>query len=125
MIPVALPMETIAILLVLQVPPVVASLTTAVPLWHTEVAPVIGTGVELIFTVAVRVQPDSIEYVIVVDPAAIPATIPVEPIEPTDGLLLLHVPPAEASLKLVEEPTHALSVPLIGRMALTVTAAVI
>lgn len=58
-------------------------------------------------------------------PADIPVTIPlVAPIEPTDGLLLVHVPPGEPSERLVVEPMHALIVPDIGSMPFTVIIAV-
>jgi hypothetical protein len=58
-------------------------------------------------------------------PAEMPETVPEdEPIAATDGLLLVHVPPASALLSVVANPTQALSVPVIaaGR-GLTVTVA--
>ena len=62
---------------------------------------------------------------IVVEPYARPDTIPdAGSTEPTDGLLLLHVPPVVASFNAVVEPIQALKVPVIGCNALTVTVAV-
>jgi hypothetical protein len=48
-------------------------------------------------------------------PAEMPVVIPVaEPITATEGLLLLHVPPALASKKGVVAPTHTVPLPVIG-----------
>ena len=41
--------------------------------------------------------------------------------DPLPGLLLLHVPPAVASLRLVVPPSHTVAVPWIAAAALTVT----
>ena len=47
-------------------------------------------------------------------PAVIPVTTPVpEPTIATVCALLLHVPPVEASVKLTEEPTHTVAVPVM------------
>ena len=55
-------------------------------------------------------------------PAAIPVTIPLTgSMDPKDGLLLLHVPDAEASDKVVVDPIHALNIPVIGSIGFTVT----
>lgn len=43
-----------------------------------------------------------------------PVTIPVEPTVATDGVPLLHVPPAVASFNVVVKPTHTLAVPVIA-----------
>jgi len=64
--------------------------------------------------------------VIVVTPAEMPVTTPIELIEPVDGALLLHVPPLVASFKLVVPPTFAQAVPVIAAGdAFTVTTVVI
>lgn len=56
---------------------------------------------------------------------ATPVTIPLAaPIDPIDGLLLLHVPPVEALDKVVVEPKQALSIPVIGCIASTVATVV-
>lgn len=51
--PVTEPMEPIAVLLLLQVPPPVTSIIVDVAPWHSAVAPVIAEGDELTVTVAV------------------------------------------------------------------------
>lgn len=59
-------------------------------------------------------------------PEAMPVTTPVDaPTVATEGLLLLHVPPAVASANVTVDPIHTAVLPLIadGR-ALTVNAAV-
>ena len=66
---------------------------------------------------------------VAVDPAPvpdIPHTRPVEePALATAGLLLLHVPPADASDNGLQTPTHILNCPAIGAgSAFTVTMAV-
>jgi hypothetical protein len=48
-----------------------------------------------------------------------------EPIVPIYGLLLLHVPEAEPSVKVVVNPTHAFNVPEIGCIAFTVAIVVV
>ena len=58
-------------------------------------------------------------------PSDIPDTTPVaEPIDPSAGLLLLHIPPADASAKVVVEPVHVPITPVIGSMVFTVTTVV-
>jgi hypothetical protein len=59
-------------------------------------------------------------------PAATPVTIPLlVPIVARVTLLLVHVPPAVASVSVVVKPTHTLAVPLIDAgSGLTVTTAV-
>ena len=47
-------------------------------------------------------------------PTETPLTTPVvEPIVPTDVLLLIHVPPVVASVNVIEEPTHIMEDPII------------
>jgi len=60
-------------------------------------------------------------------PAATPHTVPVaEPAVATDVLLLLQVPPATASLRVVQEPAHMVSVPsMVEGVGVTVTTAVV
>jgi len=54
-------------------------------------------------------------------PADTPVTIPVEPTVALPGLLLLHAPPAVASVRLTVEPTHTGAAPVIAVIGLTVT----
>ena len=58
-------------------------------------------------------------------PFVIPDTTPDVFTDPTDGLLLLHVPPPVASFNVVVEPVHALSIPVTGSIAFTVTTVVV
>jgi hypothetical protein len=61
-------------------------------------------------------------YVIVAVPALTPVTTPdAVPTIATPVLLLLHVPPVEASARVVVLPTHVVSVPVTGSIAFTVT----
>ena len=105
----------------LHVPPVTASLSVIVDPAHTDEGPEIAAGSGLTASVAVRTQPDGIVYDIVAVPAIIPLAIPVvPPIVATDRLLLLHVPPVDASVNVVVEPTHAANMPDTGSIVLTV-----
>ena len=58
-------------------------------------------------------------------PAATPVTTPVVLIVATEVLLLLHVPPAVASVKLVVNPIHTDAVPvMVAGKGLTVAVVV-
>ena len=57
-------------------------------------------------------------------PAAIPVTVPSEPTVALAVLLLLHVPPAVASVRLTVKPTHIGALPVIAVIGLTVTTTV-
>ena len=46
-------------------------------------------------------------------PAATPVTIPFDPTPAVNAALLLHVPPAVASVSAVAEPTHTTGVPVM------------
>jgi hypothetical protein len=51
----------------------------------------------------------------VVVPAATPVTIPVEePTVATGETVLAHVPPLVASVKVIEDPTHTVLLPVIA-----------
>lgn len=51
--------------------------------------------------------------------------MPLDPIEPTEGLLLIQVPPGVMSDNVVVKPVHTDKVPLIGEgIGSTVTTAV-
>ena len=123
--PVLVVIDTVNRLPVLQAPPEIASVSVVLAPIHIPVTPLITAGNELIATTAVRTQPEGIEYDIVAVPSATPLTIPVEPpILAMPELLLLHVPPIVPSARAVVEPTHALSTPVIGKIAFIVIVAV-
>lgn len=108
-------------LLLLHVPPVVASLSVTAYPWQMVVVPVIGATV---VTVAVReaIQPAGVVYRIVLVPAASAVTIPEErPIVAVVVLVLLHVPPGIASLRVAVLPEHNSAGPVIAASGLTET----
>jgi hypothetical protein len=83
--------------------------------------PVIADGVGLTVIVVVAVQPAVVVYVTKVVPEAIPKTVPVaEPIVAIEVLLLLHVPPVTASVKVDVAPAQTSVVPEIEVIGLTV-----
>jgi len=114
------------VLLLLHVPPVVASLNAVVDPAHTTRVPVIPAGKGLTVTGVVMKQPVDNVYVIVGVPAAAPVKIPVELTVAKLVLLLVQVPPVVGSPNVVVFPTHTFVVPVIdnGR-ALTVNEVVI
>lgn len=57
-------------------------------------------------------------------PADRPVTVPSVATEARVGTLLLHVPPAVASVRLTVEPTHIGALPVIAVIGLTVTTTV-
>ena len=91
-------------LLVLHVPPVLASVSMVVKPTHTFIMPVIATGNGFTDMTDVIKQPVGNLYVIVDVPTILPVTIPVA--EPISALLLLllHVPNVVASLRFVVRP---------------------
>ena len=105
-----------AALLVLHVPPVVVSARVIVrPTQTNEAEEVIAPTLPNTFTVAVTEQPAALIYVIVAAPGEMPLTTPVpEPIVAMAGLLLLHVPPVVALLRVVVKPGQTLVVPVIA-----------
>ena len=116
------PTVAVEVLLLLQEPPETDSIKVVVRPAHTVVVPVIAAGTAFTVIAVVRVQPEPIEYEIVAVPVPIPVTTPVpEPMVPTAVLLLVHVPPAVASLKVVVSPTHAVVVPVMAEIGPTVT----
>ena len=98
--------------LLVQLPPegvpdkvmVLPTQTVAGPLMTAPEVIVIGFVTKLAPTV----------YVIVAEPAETPVTTPVELTVATEGLLLLHVPPAVLSVSVIEVPTHVDDGPTIG-----------
>ena len=87
-------------LLLLQVPPGVASLSEAVEPRQTAAAPVMAAGDGMVVNVKVVLHPTPVEYVIVAEPGAMPLTRPDDASTLTmAGLLELHVPPGTPSVK--------------------------
>ena len=115
-----------AVLLLLQVPPAVPLASVIAEFTHTGAIPVMAPGFGLIVSDAVIIQPVGKVYVIVEVPVDTPVAIPLaEPIVATAVLLLVHVPPPDASVKVVVVPGHACNVPEIAAgNGFTVTACV-
>ena len=106
------------VLVLLHTPPVVASVNVvdepaiivAVPL----IVPAAGEGLTVITWVAAAVpQPLVTVYDMVVVPDVRPITIPEAFTVATTVLVLLHTPPLVASVKVVDELAHTLTVPMI------------
>lgn len=114
------------VLLLLHVPPEIASVNPVVEPRQKLVTPVIGGGVLL--TVTSRVAtPQAVVYEMIAVPGEAPRIIPV--VAPTDAtvlLLLIHVPPATASERNIVVPRQMPVVPVIGDIpGLTLTVAVV
>ena len=117
MVPVALTVAVVGLLL-LQVPPLVASVRVLEEPGHTTVEPLmlpaVGVPVTVIVAVAVAVPQLLLTlYVIVAVPVAIPVTVPVALIDAMAALLLLQVPPVVASVRVVFAPVHTVVAPLM------------
>ncbi len=109
--PDAEPTVAIVVLLLLQVPPVTASLNVdEAPVQKSVFPEIADTG----FTVTVEVAIHAVGavYVIIVVPPVIPVTVPDVPTVATPELLLLHPPPAVASVRFVDSPSQTLAVPV-------------
>ena len=102
------------VLLLLHIPPEVASLNVVVEPWHTPVVPEIAGGKGLTVIVAVVLQPvELIVKVIVAVPVPEPVRIPeAEPM--LAGPILLHTPPVVASVNVVLDPLQTLAAPVIA-----------
>lgn len=116
-VPVALTLA-IAALLVVHVPPEVALLSVVVALWQTVCVPVIvpalGTGTTVTSAVSLAVPQLLVtEYVIMAVPSVSPVTTPVVLTLALAALLLLQVPPAAPSVKVVVDPIHTVWVPVM------------
>ena len=91
-----------------------ASVTNIVDPGQTADGPPIADGSGLTVTTAVRLHPKTEVYVMVALTGATPETIPEAlPTVATSVLLLLHVPPAVASVSETVEPAHTASGPEI------------
>jgi hypothetical protein len=113
-VPVELPMVATAVLLLLHVPPAVASLRVVQVPAHMVVVPMIAAGNGLTVATIVAVQPPLMVYEITAVPAETPQSVPVLPTVATETLLLLQVPPDVASLSVVQRPVHINGTPLMA-----------
>lgn len=108
--------------------PVPAAVKVTVEPSHTLLVPVIAGAAALTPIVLMLRHPVPTAYVMFVDPADAPVTIPVLPTEAIALLALLHVPPLTVLLNVIVVPTHTLIEPVLlvfaGNAALTVTTAV-
>ena len=78
-------------------PPPVVQLSVPVPVGQYESVPDITDGMGFTVTGNVRRQPLEMVYIIVVPPPVMPVAVPVDdPIDATEALLLVQVPPAVA-----------------------------
>ena len=116
-IPVTTPPDTVAFaLLLLQVPPALASVNIIADPAHTLEPPVIvpatGSGFIVIVFVATAVPHEFVVlYFIVSVPAETPVTIP-PPVTEALVLLALHTPPAVASVTGIVDPAHTDELPV-------------
>jgi hypothetical protein len=103
----------LAVLVLVQVPPLMLLVSAVVRPVHTVFVPPI-TGDWVTFNNMLLEQPAAVIYDIVVLPPATPVTVtgePVEPIVAADVLLLLQVPPVVASLNVIVEALHMVVAP--------------
>ena len=112
-------------MLLLHVPPVVTLANVIELFTHTDVTPVIAEGSALTVAIAIVLQPALKAYVIVVVPAATPVARPVDVMVAIAGLLLLHVPPVDASVSVLPKPIHKLRLPAIADTEPTFTVVVL
>ena len=125
-VPEAEPMVATAVLVLLQVPPEVASLNVVVKPTHTVEVPEIAAGKGLTVTLVTARHPVLSTYEITATPPVIPVTVPeVASMVAIAVLELLHVPPPGRSVRKVMEPAQTVVVPLMAKgVVLTVTVAV-
>lgn len=101
-------------LLLVQIPPMVGSVSVILSPTHTCVGPLIGPGAAITVTVVVAAQPPAV-YDISVVPLLMPVTRPeVETTVATVGVILLQAPPPTPSLSVRVEPTQILPAPVIA-----------
>jgi hypothetical protein len=112
-------------LLLLQVPPAVASLRLVVPPSHTVAVPLIAVAGSTV-TIAVAIQPPKVVYDISEVPPVIPVTTPLtEPTVATAGVWLTQVPPRARSLRVIVDPWHTGAEPVMADNEFTVTTTVV
>jgi hypothetical protein len=102
--------------LLFHIPPGVALPIVVVPPTHSTPAPVRAAGEGNTVMIFVAMQPVVTVYPIVAVPLAIPVTIPVVTFTEAlaEPLIMLHVPPADASLNVTLAPSHTVPRPLIA-----------
>jgi hypothetical protein len=89
---------------------------------HKVVVPVIAAGEAFTVMALVTAQLPGSVYEIVADPAPTPDTTPPDTV--ALAVVLVHVPPALPSVRVVVEPVHTVAAPLIAAgTACTVTTA--
>ena len=115
-IPVPASTVAAAVLLLLQVPPVIAFVIVTVAPTQPEAGPAIADGAPVTLTVAVVLQPVPSVYVITAVPTPMPLTIPVlELTVATAALLLVHDSPGVVALvSAVVLPLHTVVLPMIA-----------
>ena len=113
-IPVVKPTVATLVALLLHVPPVVPSVSVIVEPEQTAVIPEMGKGEAFMVTAMLLVHPARAEYVIVSAPGVTPVIVPAPgKTVAIPVLLLLHVPPVVASIKIVVAPVQAVVAPVI------------
>lgn len=113
-IPVDKPTAAIPVLLLLHVPPDVASVSVVAVPAHMLAAPLIGEGEGKTVIDLVTVHPVPSEYVMRVVPVATPVTTPLREPTLTCAELQLHQPPGIASVRVVLLPVHTADAPMIA-----------
>jgi len=111
--PLLLPTLAVEAAELLQTPPPILGVSSVLEPTQTCWVPVIP-GVGLTVTDLVETHPLPRVYVIVVDPATIPVTMPPVPTLAIVPLALDHIPLAVTSLNAVVEPSHTVCVPVIA-----------
>lgn len=121
--PVTIPEDTptvaIDVLLLVQVPPGVASVSVLVPPIDVVAVPLIAAGAGETVMSFVAVHPPAV-YVMVTTPAARPDTRPVLVTDAIVGALLVQVPPAGEPVRDIVLPTQTVDGPDIDALDVTV-----
>jgi hypothetical protein len=117
-IPEPLPTVATDVLLLVQLPPAMASLNVIVDPAQTVAGPAVVMGAGAEFTViffVVKTVPQRLVtvYLITSVPGASPVTTPVTGFTEAVVLLLLHTPPGDASVNAIDEPTHTAESPVM------------
>jgi hypothetical protein len=97
-----------------HVPPVVVVASVVVAPVHTCNVPVMAAGAAETVTVLVEKQPVGSVYEMDDVPLVMPVTTPVTFMVPTDGLLLLHVPPAVVHASVIVAAGQTLAAPVMA-----------
>src|SRR3954469_18873776 len=109
--PVVASIVATVVLLLVQLPPVTASLSVTEP--QTNAAPAIGPGSAFTVTSTLAMQPVLVVYLIVAIPGDTPLTVPLAiSTVATETERLLHVPPVVALPSMVVLPWQTAGVPV-------------